>query len=216
MTDASSSRAAAFRQPADPQLGKSGQLVVPTGVALREQETDGLRGKASGHEGEHLCRGPIKPLDVIDDADQRMLLRRVGQQAEQGQSDQKSIWLRARAQPERGRHGVTLWRRQPSATVQQSRAQLMQAGERELHLPFGPKCAQDPASLGALDGVLQERRFADSVLAAEHQHRGLPQPRFCQQPIEPRALGPAAHQRSRRVPKGERSHPTARISPPVR
>ena len=123
-----------------------------------------------------------------------MLLRRVGQQAEHGEPDEKSIGLRARAQAKRGRQRVALWRRQPFATVQQSHAQLMQAGERKLHLPLRPDCAKDPTALGALGGVLQQGRFADPRLAPQHQHRALPQLRFRKQLIEPRTLGPAAGQ----------------------
>ena len=114
-----------IRQSADPQLGQPGQLLKPAWLALCEQEDDGLGGQATGHECQHLDRGPIKPLDVIDKAEQRMLLRGVRQQAEHGEPDEKSIGLRARAQTERGRQRVTLWRRQSLPTVQQSHAQLM-------------------------------------------------------------------------------------------
>jgi hypothetical protein len=89
--------------------------------------------------------GAIEPLDLIDEADQRMLLRRVGEQAEDGQPEQDSIRVRTRAQTERDRHGVELRRWQPCATVEQSRAQPMNAGKRQLHLPFRPERARDPA-----------------------------------------------------------------------
>ena len=155
MTDASSSRAAGSGNPPNRSSGSPSQLLEPARLALCEEQDDRLRRQAPGDEREHLCRGAIKPLDVIDDADQRLLVRRVGQQAEHGQPDQKSIGLRARAQTERGRQRVTLWRRQPSETVQQSRAQLMQAGEGKLHLPFHPGRAKDPTVLGAIGSVVQ-------------------------------------------------------------
>ena len=127
-----------------------------------------------------------------------MLLRRVGQQAEHGESDEKSIGLRARAQAKRGRHRVALRRRQPFATVQQSHAQLMQAGERKLHLPFRPDRAKDTTALGTLGGVLQQGRLADSGLAAQHQHRAPPQ----------RALPPAADRASHTRSRGRPARPS--------
>ena len=113
MTDASSSRAEASASPPTRSSGSPASSSSLAGLALCEQKDDRLGRQPPSHEREHLCRGPIKPLDVIDEADQRALLRRVGQQAQNGEPDQKSIGLRARAQAKRGRQRVTLWRRQP-------------------------------------------------------------------------------------------------------
>ena len=117
-----------------------------------------------------------------------MLLRGVGQQARDGQSDQKSIGLRAGAQAKRRRQRVALRRRQPFATVQQSGAQLMQAREGKLHLPFRADCAKDATALGTLAGVLQQGRFADPGLAAQHQA-----PRCAPSALPPTARSSFAH-----------------------
>ena len=154
MTDASSSRAEASGNPPSRSSGSPASSSSPPGSRSANRRTTDSAGQAPGHEREHLGRGPIKPLDVIDQAEQRLLLRRVGEQAEHGQPDEKSIGLRARAQAERGRERVTLWRRQPPEPSSIP-AQLMQAGERELHLPFHPSRAKDPTALGTLGGVIQ-------------------------------------------------------------
>ena len=196
-----------IRQSADPQLGQPGQLLKPAWLALCEQKDDGLGGQATGHERQHLAEDRSSHWTSSTRQTQRMLLRRVREQAEHGEPDEESIGLRARAQAERGRQRVALWRRQPLPTVQQSHAQLMQAGERELHLPLRPNRAQDPAALGAVRGVIQQGRFSYSRLAAQHQHAAPPRVRFCQQLIERRTLGPAAGQPGAHVPSRRNGHP---------
>ena len=118
-----------------------------------------------------------------------MLLRCAGEQAQRGQPDEKSIRLRAGVQAERGCQRVTLRCGQPSETVEQARAELMQAREGELHLPLHPGCAKDPTAIGALRRVLQEGRFADAGLAPQDQHRAASPLSFSEQLIEPRTLG---------------------------
>ena len=108
MTDASSSRAEASGNPPTRSSGSPASSSTRPELAFREQEDDRLGRQPPRHEREHLGRGSIKPLDVIDQADQRCLLRRVGQQAENGEPDEKSIGLRARAQAKCGRHRVSL------------------------------------------------------------------------------------------------------------
>jgi hypothetical protein len=48
-----------------------------------------------------------------------------------------------------------LRRRQSFETVEQSRTQLMEAGEGKLHFPLHPGCSKDPAAIGPLGGVFQ-------------------------------------------------------------
>ena len=84
------------RQPPQSQLRESGgQLTRPARITGCEQQDNGLSGETTSHEREDLRRGLVQPLDVIDNADQRALLRRVGQQAEDGQPDQEAIGLYA-------------------------------------------------------------------------------------------------------------------------
>jgi hypothetical protein len=64
-------------QSANRQVGQPGQLLELAGLALCEQEDNRLGRQPPSHEGEHLRRGSVKPLDVIDQADQWTLFRRV-------------------------------------------------------------------------------------------------------------------------------------------
>ena len=95
MTEASSSRACAVRQPVEPQLRQPGQLVGLDRLTDREHERDRLRLQAPRYEGEDLPGGAIEPLRVVDQAQQRPVFGRLGQQAEHGEADQEAVGLGA-------------------------------------------------------------------------------------------------------------------------
>ena len=82
----------------DAKLRQSRERVAH--LTSREHERDLLRQQAAGHERERACRRAIEPLRVIDDTQQRPLLRSLGQQAEGGQSDQERIRSLSGTQPE--------------------------------------------------------------------------------------------------------------------
>jgi hypothetical protein len=58
-----------LRQALDYELGQSGHVVA--GNPGREDQADRLRGEPPRHEPQRLGRGLVKPLLVIDQADQR-------------------------------------------------------------------------------------------------------------------------------------------------
>jgi len=66
----------------DRQLGQSGELV--TQHAGPEDQPYRLSPKAPGHERDHLRRLVIEPLLVIGHAQQRLLGRRLREQAQHG------------------------------------------------------------------------------------------------------------------------------------
>ena len=94
MTDASRSRAGTSDSPPTRSAGSPANSPSRLGSRSAKSRTTDSAAETASHEREHLRRGPIKPLNVIDKADKRMLLRRVGQEAEHRQSDKKSIGLR--------------------------------------------------------------------------------------------------------------------------
>ena len=108
MTEASSSRAEASGSAPSRSSGRPARSSSAARVALGEEQDDRLGGQSPSHEGQHLGGGTIEPLDVIDGADQRLRLRRLGEQTQDRQSDQEPIGLRAGAQAERGRQRVAL------------------------------------------------------------------------------------------------------------
>ena len=94
---------AVARQPPQRQIRQPGQLVKLARLALGEQQDNRLRQQTPRHEREHLGRGPVQPLGIIDQAQQGPFLGGVRQQAEHRQADQKPVGLRPRIQPKRRR-----------------------------------------------------------------------------------------------------------------
>jgi hypothetical protein len=72
-----------------------------------------------------------------------VLLGDIGQQAQDGQADQESIRGVPLAQPERCAERITLRARQAPQAMHHLGAELMQPGERELHLRFDPCRSRD-------------------------------------------------------------------------
>ena len=70
---------------------------------------------ASRDEAEDLARGGIQPLRVLDEAEQRALLRHGRQQAEHGQSDEEPLRHRPTRRPTRPRARSAAVRRAPGA-----------------------------------------------------------------------------------------------------
>ena len=77
------------RQPFEPQLRQPRQLIELARLALREHEARSTLPQPPGDERKHLCRRLIEPLRIIDQAQKRLLFGSVGEQAQQGQADEK-------------------------------------------------------------------------------------------------------------------------------
>ena len=148
MTEASRVARILVREPLQPQVGQARQFVEFGCLPYGEQQDDRLRLDAPGHERQHLGRGLVKPLGVID-------------QAESGSSSAASDSRLSTAKPMKKRSGgapllspkavaraSALRRRQAIEAIQQRPAQLMQAREREFHLGFNPGHASDAIAGG--------------------------------------------------------------------
>ena len=103
-------------------------------LANREHERDRLGHQATGNKRQSLQRSPIEPLRIVEEADQRLSLSDLGQQAEGGQTDHETIRDIAFRQPERHAQRITLRDRESLKLVEHRTAELMQTGKRELHL----------------------------------------------------------------------------------
>jgi hypothetical protein len=121
---------------------------------------------------------------VIDHADQRPLFRHVRQQAQHGQSDDKPVRRRTHAEAERGPQRITLRNRQMLGAVQHRRQQLVQPGERQLHLRLHTHRARHPAPLCAPGQVVQQCGLAHSRLAVQYQHPAFARPDRFDEPVE--------------------------------
>jgi hypothetical protein len=130
-------------EPLQAQLGQPRErvdvaaAVVPHG----EHERQLLRRYSPRHEGEDLRGRLVQPLRVVDQAQQRRVLGDLGQQVQGGQPHQEPVGCGALALSERHVQCVSLRLRKRSRAVQQRRAQLVQAGERELRLDSAPAAA---------------------------------------------------------------------------
>jgi hypothetical protein len=83
--------------------------------------------------------------------------------------------------------------------IQHRCAQLVEPGERQLHVGLDAGRSRDAASGRALHQVLQQRGLADPRLAAQDQHLTLARPHARQQPIQRLALAAPATQPSPEV-----------------
>ena len=90
-TESSRARASSSLRPDDHKLRKPRQLLVLAGLTHREHDGDRFRQEAARDERKRLRRGPVEPLCIIDQADERPLLSRLGQQSERRQTDQEAI-----------------------------------------------------------------------------------------------------------------------------
>jgi hypothetical protein len=122
----------ALAQALDHELGQSRY-----GVARRargKHQADRFRLQPTRDEREGLRRGAIEPLLVIHDANQRLLLGHVREQAQNRQADEKAIRRRPGTDAERRPHRGALRTGETLEAIQHRRQQLMQPGERQLHL----------------------------------------------------------------------------------
>ena len=192
-------------QPGNGQPGQAGQLIVVVRLARGEDHGDRLGQQPPGRERQALHRGPVEPLRVIDQAGQRLVLRRGGQQAQHRQPDQEPIRRRALPHAERDRERVALRSRQLVQPAEHRHAQLVQPGERQLHLGLHPPGPDHPKPHRPAGRIVQQRRLPDPGLAAHDQHGAATPARLIQHPIQHRPLPVAIQQSGSRTTSG-RAH----------
>jgi hypothetical protein len=144
----------------------------------------------------------IEPLFVIDQAHQRPSRSHLRQQAQHGQADQKPVRHRPRTHPEGSPQRITLRPRQTLCPIQHRRQQLMQPGERQLHLRLDTRGGHHPAARRPVGQIFQQRRLARSRLATYHQSPALTRPDRRQEPAHLVTFGATAQQLRRASPHG--------------
>jgi hypothetical protein len=155
--------------PLHDQLRQPAQIHVGARLAHREQQADGLGQQTPRRERQGQCGSTVKPLRVIDHADQRLPLRDLSQQTQNRQRNEEADGRRARALPKHGTQRLALGTGQPLAPVKERHAQLMKTGERQLHLGFHARRPRGTASRRALQQILKQRGLAHPGLATQHQ-----------------------------------------------
>jgi hypothetical protein len=116
-------------------------------------------------ERQRLRKGPIEPLFVIDHADERPLLGSFGEQSKDGQAEQKAVRRRPDTHAEGRSHRITLRGRKVLDTIEDRRHQLVQAGERQLHLRLHAGRTDNAAARRPRHEVIEQRRLADTGLS---------------------------------------------------
>jgi hypothetical protein len=150
--------------------------------------------KPSGDERQHLRRRGVQPLRIVDHAQQRLILCRVGEKAEHRQSDQEPIRLPSRAETER--------RLEAARCGAGSRSSRPSIGSHNWCTPAytSPISDSTPTARvkrnprGRVGHIFQERGLAHSRLATKHQGPALACLHRVHQLIERRALRTAAEQ----------------------
>ena len=159
--------------------------------------------EAARHERERLRRGLVKPLGVVHDPQEWLLLRHVREQAEDGQADEEPVRRVAAASSERGAERVALRAGQALDPIRERRAELVQPRVGELHLGLDARRPRDPEAGRAAGEMLEQRCLADPRLAAKNEHPTLPRSHAREQIVEDLALSspsaqPGLHRLSKR------------------
>ena len=174
--------------------GKLLEHLLCGGFAYAGDEADAVRAQATGDETEHLRRFGIKPVRVIDNAQQRLFFSRSGKQRERRQSDQEPLrrraWVLAESDPQR----APLRRRQVVQLRQERDQQLVQATELHADLRLDTGDAGSPQVGRGGDGVLEQRRLPDPGPSAQHQRAAEAAAHRVQDPVDRRPFGPAVEQ----------------------
>jgi hypothetical protein len=174
----------AVTQPADQQLGHAREAVLLTGLTEGEHHGDGFGQEATGGEGEDLSGGAIEPLGIVDQTDERPLAGDLRQQTQQGQADEEPVRHVPLADAQRRGESVALGSWQALQAGQHRCAQLVQPGERQLHLGLDARRPGDPAPRRSPVEVAQQRGLADARLAPHDERLAVAVPDVRHEPVQ--------------------------------
>lgn len=162
-----------------------------------EHDPDRLGLQPSRHEGQRQRRGVIQPLCVIHDTKQRPLVGHLREQTQHRQPDEEPIWGGAGANPEYDLERLALRIRERPQAIEHRSAQLMQAGEGQLHLRLHPHRSDDGQIRRRFDQVFEQRRLPDPSLAPQHQRPAVAAADRRDQVVQQRALARTAAEADR-------------------
>ena len=159
-----------------------------------EHDRHRLRQQPSRDESEDLIRSLVQPLRVIDETEQRLLLGHGGQQAEHGEGDEEPVRSTSGRPAQRDAQRIPLRLRKGIETSKHRRAQLMHAGERQLHLGLDARDLRDAKARSLSYGVPQQRGLSDARLATDDENGALTLAHIRQQLVEHFALASPAQE----------------------
>lgn len=137
------------REAAELDPREAGEVALGGRLAERDDNGDPFGQEPTRDERQRLGRDAVKPLRVVDQADQRLLLGAVSQQVQHGKSDQEAIRGLAEGQAERRTERKTLRIGEAVQSIQERTAELVQAGVRSSISASTPaaRATRQPAAL---------------------------------------------------------------------
>ena len=202
----SSAAASASLQPGQPQLGQAMRIELPCiAFARPDEDRDRIGLQPAGDEHERLGRRAVEPVRVVDDAQQRLRIGGRREQAQDRHRDEEAVLHALGRQPERAPQRGGLHVGQLVGDVEHRPQQLVQPGERQLGLGLDAGAGEHPHPVGARQRVLQQRRLADSRLAAQHEGAAARLPGRVEQAVDGRALAVSAQQHGPTLRRTRRS-----------
>jgi hypothetical protein len=174
---------------AKPEDGKAREITEIRGDGSgTEKECDVFRAQSTSGDGEGLRRLSVKPLRIVNYAQDGMCQRQLGQETDNGKAYEQAVGSRSGNVAERNTKSISMWRRQLFEGCQVRRAELLGGGEGELLLGLVPYRAEHVKTCGEVHGVVQESGLADARLPAQHEGTPMTGARSAQCPIEYLAL----------------------------
>jgi hypothetical protein len=117
-------------------------------------------------EQKNMCRRVVEPVRVIYDADDRLLLTTVREQAQNRKADKKTIWWRVVGHSESSVQCRALWMRKSGHAVEYRREELMERRKWELHLELGAGSEYGAERRGVPHRLRDQGRLPDASLAS--------------------------------------------------
>ena len=197
----------------DVHLGQAPQR--PTHLPRAEQDGDPLGCEPASREPEDLCGRAIEPLGVIDQAEEAVLLRRLGEESENRESDEERVRCRPDTKSEGDLERLALRLGQTLAKRQDRRTELLDGGERELHLAVDAGSPDDPERPGPRHRVVEERGLADSRVAMDDERPAIPVTSGLHRSVDSRSLALPPQQLQLALTSTPRVGPACDLSMPL-
>jgi hypothetical protein len=157
-------------------------------------------------------------VGVVDHTEEGLVFREDRKQTQGAAEDRETIGDGARAERQGRTKGDGLGGRNCIDRRELRAEELVQAGERNVHLGFDAERTQNPHALRALDGGIEERALADAGLAANDERSAVPRSSRLEHLVDPRGLtlAPEEHRGGERIPEsGERPRDFPGASAPL-
>lgn len=180
-------------QAAEQELRQADEVAVVIRLPHREHERHVLREQPPGHETQDLARGAVKPVGVIDEAEDGLLLGDLGEQGQGPERHQETVRRIPGHEAQRDAQCALLGLRKAAELPKHRCAELMESRKRQLHLGFHSSDLGDSKTGALLGDRSQERRLSNPRFAADDEHRAPAAARVLHQSLERFALAePAA------------------------